>query len=114
MLEWAWTAISIVVMIFCISSDKTFYEEGNAKFPDRLFLGFGAMVFALVFSWPMTGALLREWLQAVVPQAGTGIHGFTIVVILHLVYIVAFIAPPLAVMSLRMFIFNSPKTKNVA
>ena len=31
MLEWVWTSISLVVMIICISSDKTFYEEGIEK-----------------------------------------------------------------------------------
>ena len=98
MLEWIWTAISIVVMIFCISSDKTFYEEGVEKFPDRLFLGFGAMVFALVFSWPMTGMVFREWLHAVIPQHGESIHNLTVVAILGVVYILVCLALPLLVM----------------
>jgi hypothetical protein len=109
MLEWVWTSISLVVMIICISSDKTFYEEGIEKFPDRIILGLGAMLFVLLFSWPKTGMLFREWLHAVIPRHGESIHDLTVVAILGIVYMLTFFALPVSVIYVNMWLRDRRK-----
>ena len=41
-------------------------------------MSYGALLLALLVSWDGVGSRLFEWLQAAVPQAGTGIHTLTV------------------------------------
>lgn len=93
MLEWIWTFISLTAVIIFIFAEK----DGIDSSPDKTILGLSAMVFALVFSWPMTGALFQNWLNATIPQQGTEIHKLTVYAILGLVYLSVFVAFPMSV-----------------
>lgn len=97
MLEWTWTFISVVAMVYCLSTDK----EGVDKFPDRTILGLVALVFAFVFSWPMTGDVARAWLHLTIPQQGSGIHELTVFTILGLVYLAIFVGLPMLVIYIK-------------
>lgn len=97
MLEWIWTLISLAVMTVSILTER----DGANRFLDGTLLGLSAMVFALAFSWPMTGALFLGWLNATIPQQGTEIHEFTVSVILGLVYLFVFIAFPVSVTCIK-------------
>lgn len=97
MLEWIWTVISLVAMVFFLSTD----EEGGRKFLDRTLLGLCAMFFALAFSWPMTGAVAKAWLHLTIPQQGADIHELTVFAILGLVYLAIFVGLPMLVIYIK-------------